>query len=86
MNEMYSNSIWKNIVVHKSENKYLRTRDKSEDIAINIWNIDGIIDENALKYRSTFSAASRENYRNEIGKIEVAEPGIWEIFYEPVNV
>lgn len=64
LNSSYSKSIWKNIIVHKAESKYLRrTRDKNDDIAINIWNIDGFIDPKAFEYESSFNATAREHYR-----------------------
>ena len=65
LNSNYNNSIWKNIVVHKAQNKYLRRhRDKNDDIAVNIWNIDGFIDTRSLEYTKCMSVKNREHYKN----------------------
>lgn len=65
LNSNYNNSIWKNIIVHKTQNKYLRRlRDKNDDIAVNIWNIDGIVDPNALEYNKCMSVKTREHYKD----------------------
>jgi hypothetical protein len=67
--------------VHKAENKYLRRPlNKNDDIAINIWEIVGFIDEKAFENRSSFSLELIEHYRNEILKIHINDSELWETF------
>jgi hypothetical protein len=81
LNDQYSGSIWKNIIVHKAENRYSRrTRDKNEDIAINIWNIEGIIDAKSFSYTTILPLEKRTHYINEISKMQTRDECFWQIF------
>ena len=76
----YPNSIWKNIIVHKGETKNLRHKDKSEDIAVNIWNITGFVDPKSFEDVSSMSQYTNNHYREEIRKVEENYIEIWDFF------
>lgn len=73
--------MWKNIIVRKSENKYLRrSRDRSDDIPINIWNIEGLVDEKCFEYQSSMTSTLKEKYCERILKLSIEDQSKWEIF------
>ena len=75
INPMYPNSIWKYITVHKTENKNLRRqKENSVDVQINIWNLNGCVDESAFEFTSSFGEDKKEYYVLQIAKIEEEDP------------
>ena len=81
----YSASLWKNIIVHKGETKNLRHKDKNEDIAVNIWNIDGVIDAEWQKYTSNLSNSLAEQYMLEIETVKENDSEIAAFFTDFVD-
>ena len=61
-NPSYPASIWKNIVVHRAQTKNLRRSNGDEELAINIWNIDNLLNEKVWELESNFGEQLKNDY------------------------